>query len=325
MNSTNQKNLNLSSNSSNPIIKMSGELVKTSPTRGSTIVVAVSGGVDSMSLLHMLINTGNYKLVVAHYDHGIRAESADDAAFVAAIAKDSGVSVEIGRGMLGVRASEEEARQFRYKFLEEVVRKHRAAKIVTAHHHDDEIETAIINILRGTGRKGLTPMRHNKTIWRPLLSTRRTDIEAYANHHNLKWREDTTNHEDRYLRNYIRRNIVPKIAANSLKFKELQVILDSAEITNNHVDKHIEELLKSMTSDKGLSRKMFIHLPHTVASEIIIAWLRKSGCPVLDRKRINVLSVKAKTGRNQSRHAVSQGVYMHITNTHLQLVKMGLI
>ncbi len=312
--------MDLSAQLIKPHLQVTSPLIKP----GSVVVVAVSGGIDSMSLLHILSNC-TYKVIVAHYDHGIRAESANDAAFVCAKAKEYGMLFELGKGMLDATASEKQAREFRYKFLKSIVHKYNAATIVTAHHQDDEIETAVINILRGTGRKGLTPMRHNENIWRPFLSLRKADIEDYARAHNIAWREDATNQEDRYLRNYVRHNITPRITANAQKFEELRDVLDSVEINNKHVNERVRRLVKSMTSGDGLSRKKFINLPHTVASEIMIAWLDECGCPVLDRKRVEILTVRAKTGRDQSRYAVSKGVYMHITKTHLKVLKKGLI
>jgi tRNA(Ile)-lysidine synthetase-like protein len=121
-------------------------------------VVAVSGGVDSVVLLDALSKLPNLELVVAHLDHGIREDSIEDRRFVASLAASYGLVFEYGEGRLGSGASEATAREARYNFLRGVKMKHDAKAIITAHHQDDLIETAILNMLRGTGRKGLTSL-----------------------------------------------------------------------------------------------------------------------------------------------------------------------
>lgn len=170
-----------------------------------TYVVAVSGGVDSIVLLDKLVRRGGAKLVVAHFDHGIRVDSADDAAFVATLAKRYELEFEMRREELGPRASEAIARDRRYTFLREVAARHGDAPIVTAHHADDVIETIAINIERGTGWRGLAVL--DSDLIRPLLHVPKRVIIDYAHQHNLVWREDSTNQDTTYLRNEFRARI----------------------------------------------------------------------------------------------------------------------
>jgi tRNA(Ile)-lysidine synthase len=128
-----------------------------------TYIVAVSGGVDSVVLLHLLSKT-DCKLVVAHFDHGIRHNSHDDAAFVKSLAASYGLAYEEEKANLGPSASEDTARKARYAFLRRVTNTYHAKAIATAHHQDDVIETSIINILRGTGRNMLNK---KSTLYRP--------------------------------------------------------------------------------------------------------------------------------------------------------------
>src|SRR5688572_27728765 len=121
-------------------------------------IVAVSGGVDSMVLLHLLSQHSQSELIVAHFDHGIRPDSAEDRKLVEKTAKKYGLEFVYREGELGPGASEAEAREARYGFLQIIKVKHNAKAIVTAHHQDDMLETAIINMLRGTGRKGLSSL-----------------------------------------------------------------------------------------------------------------------------------------------------------------------
>lgn len=165
-------------------------------------VIAVSGGVDSVVLLDMLSKKPGLELIVAHFDHGIRIDSADDAEFVKNLAVKYGLPFETTREELGVNASEEFARDRRYKFLKIVAGKY-GAKIATAHHADDVIETIAINLTRGTGWRGLAGV-DLEYITRPLTHITKSEIRQYADKHDLEWREDSSNSSDKYLRNRIR-------------------------------------------------------------------------------------------------------------------------
>ena len=164
-------------------------------------IVAVSGGVDSVVLLDILSQQKNYELIIAHFDHGIRPDSHLDAEFVKALADKYNSPFELRREELGPNASEELARDRRYKFLRELADKHKA-KIVTAHHSNDVIETIAINLLRGTGWRGLAVL--DSDIIRPLKNKTKAEIIDYAKKRNLKWHDDSTNACDKYLRNRIR-------------------------------------------------------------------------------------------------------------------------
>ena len=180
-----------------------------------TYVVAVSGGVDSVVLLDALARrqtiagvdpwrgTAPGELVVAHFDHGIRDDSAEDAVFVRELAQQYGLVYESVREELGADASEELARTRRYVFLADVCRRHHG-RVVTAHHANDVAESIAINITRGTGWLGLAVM-NTALIVRPLLGVSKREILAYAHENGLKWREDSTNASDAYLRNRIRK------------------------------------------------------------------------------------------------------------------------
>lgn len=165
-------------------------------------VVAVSGGVDSVVLLDMLAKNSDHELIVAHFDHGIRPDSANDAAFVAALCQRYGVRSVTERAELGPNASEEQARLERYAFLRNVAAEY-TATIATAHHQDDMVETIAINLVRGTGWRGLAVL-NDPSIYRPLLGMRKAELYNYATKHGLEWVEDETNRSEAYLRNRLR-------------------------------------------------------------------------------------------------------------------------
>ena len=164
-------------------------------------VVAVSGGVDSMVLLDMMVRAGKRELIVAHFDHGIRSDSRLDAALVKGVAERHQLPFETKREELGPKTSEALARERRYAFLRHVAKKHNA-QIVTAHHLDDLVETVAINMTRGTGWRGLAAL--DSDIVRPLIDMEKSDLLNYAAKRNISWREDSTNASPAYLRNRLR-------------------------------------------------------------------------------------------------------------------------
>lgn len=222
-------------------------------------IIAVSGGVDSMTLLHILRAQPEIELIVAHFDHGIREDSAEDAKFVGEVAKEYGLKFETKREELGANASEDLARTRRYEFLRDVAKKHKA-KIVTAHHADDAVETVAINTHRGTGWRGLASM--DSDIVRPLLNMSKQHILEYAKKHNLKWREDSTNKSDNYLRNRIRHN-------NNLSDDEkLQILALRAD--QIRIKKEVDEEVKALIGDgPDYSRYFFTHVTPVVAVEML--------------------------------------------------------
>lgn len=228
-----------------------------------TYIVAVSGGVDSVVLLDVLAGQNSTfhiphsKLIVAHFDHGMRADSSDDEQFVAGLAKHYGLEYASERGELGAGASEDTARKARYDFLFRVKKQFGARKIITAHHQDDVIETMMINLIRGTGWRGLCSLRNTAEIVRPFLKVSQADIVAYAKSHDLKWHEDPTNQDDSYLRNSVRHELLPKADRNTwLKLYRYQCAL--AE--------QIDAELARFQSNK---RYDYIMWPEAVAAEII--------------------------------------------------------
>ncbi len=256
-------------------------------------VVAVSGGVDSMVLLDLLRQKPKLELIVAHFDHGIRPDSGEDRKLVQAIAGQYSLPFVYKKGRLGPSTSEATARDARYEFLRQVQAEHGAKAIITAHHQDDMLETAILNLLRGTGRKGLSSLGDRKDLRRPLLNWTKKDIRSYAREHNVLWREDSTNADERYLRNYIRRNILTRFSDTSRA--DLLGRITSAKKMNAEIDTLLEQDLKRQPAPDQLNRAWYLQLPYTVAKEVMATWLRRNGVTHFDRTLIDQLVVAAKT------------------------------
>lgn len=187
--------------------------------QGETVIIGVSGGVDSMCLLdilHRIQRRHSLGLVAAHLHHGLRGvEAEQDYRFVQEQASRYGVPFEGERlnatdfsRSSNVQAT---ARELRYQFYEEVAKKWNAQKIATGHHLDDQVETLLLQIFRGTGTlKGIRPVRGGRYI-RPLLDVCRQDILVYAKQRKIAHREDSSNLKTTYLRNRIRHQLVPWI------------------------------------------------------------------------------------------------------------------
>lgn len=185
----------------------------------ASLVLAVSGGADSIALLHgaaRLVATGQraWRLSVAHLDHALRPGSADDAAFVVAAATELGLAAKVRRTDVAALARdegssiEEAGRDARYRFLEEIAPA--GALIATAHTLDDVAETVLINLLRGSGLGGMAgiPARRGRVV-RPLLDERRAELRTLLDASGVAYRVDPSNADPAFLRNRVRAEVLP--------------------------------------------------------------------------------------------------------------------
>jgi len=289
-------------------------------------VVAVSGGVDSMVLLDVLSKkikdpkskSQRWSLIVAHFDHGIRPESDEDRELVERIAQQSGLEFVSESGKLGPDASEAIARNARYDFLRRVMKDKQAEGIITAHHKDDVLETVIINLLRGTGRRGMVALRSRKSIFRPFLGVTKSEILEYASEHQLAWHEDRTNMDLKYRRNYIRHQILPKMTeyhkADLLRLVEIQIKLSS------EIDRILNRLLDDQLDSHGeISRNWFIMLPHDVAREVVASWLRYHGITQHSSPLLERLVVATKTYKNGQQTDIDKNYVLRINSDKLAI------
>lgn len=179
---------------------------------GDRVVCALSGGGDSVALLHCLLSLRQeleITVAAAHFNHCLRGEESDgDEAFVRQLCADWGVELSVGRGdprSLTGESPEEAARHLRYEFLMA-----QPGLIATAHHGDDQIETVLLNLIRGTGLKGLCGMQpKNGRLVRPLLEISKEEVEKYLSENGLKCRFDSSNGADDALRNRLRHHVLP--------------------------------------------------------------------------------------------------------------------
>lgn len=260
--------------------------------QGDSIVVGVSGGPDSMTLLNILINIKNTKkmkfnLSVAHINHGIRKEADEETKYVEDFCKKNNINCYVKKEKVEQLAkqqkigTEEAGRKVRYSFFEEVIKKEKANKIATAHTANDNAETVLMNIIRGAGTSGLKGIelnRENKFI-RPLLECTRQEIEEYCKENNLQPKEDKSNKENIYTRNKIRNELLPYIekefnpniivALNRLSnlAKEENYFFEE-QVKNIYNDIKIEECLGD--NPKGENKKVILDLKKFNLQETVI-------------------------------------------------------
>ena len=285
-------------------------------------IVAVSGGIDSVVLLHKLVaqnsnpNSPNV-FVVAHFDHGIREDSKDDALFVKALAQTYDLEFVCERAELGHGASEAEAREARYVFLYKVMQAYGAEAIITAHHQDDVIETILVNVLRGTSPRGLIGYSRQNIV-RPLLDKPKSWILDYATKNNLHWHEDSTNADIEYLRNYIRLKLIPK-----LEYEHVNKLLEYRKYVSEayqEIDMLIKSLIVQITNKGELQRASFVTLPYVVQKELVATLFRIRGI-AFDAPMVEKTVIAIKTMLPQKQLQIGQGFILQARKHTLAIVK----
>ena len=268
------------------------------------LIVAVSGGVDSVVLLHQLVRADTHELIVAHVDHGIRAESADDARFVAGLAANYGLLHESTRVELGAESSEADARHARYDYLTKLAAKY-DADIATAHHLDDMVETIAINLTRGTGWRGVAVLGRRGVV-RPLLAMTKSDIYDYALTHRLEWVEDATNHTDAYLRNRLRHCTMqlPRAVKESLAVLRHHQMKLAAEI---------DEAAATMAQRTASRRHEFVMSDPDVADELLRATFVQLNLTPPTRPQRDRAIMAIKVARPGTTHQIGDGVELRFS------------
>ncbi len=253
----------------------------------SKVLLGVSGGVDSMVMLH-LFHLCRISFGVAHINYRLRGSESDGDELLVqrvckqyeivlhhtefdtqSVAKESKVSIQMA------------ARELRYKYFEQLLAENSYDYIATAHHADDNLETFFINLIRGSGIKGLggIPVKNGHII-RPLLFARREEIEAYAHQHHIEYRTDSSNHEDYYLRNRIRHHLTPiwdklhNHAAQQI-LKSMQYAAMDSELLNELGSQVLQDLVSKHPQGQALNITKL--LAYKNASALLFFWLKDKG------------------------------------------------
>jgi len=265
--------------------------------RGSSIVLGVSGGIDSVALLDALSKLQpdwNWQLVVAHLDHNVRSDSADDAQFVSALAESYGHKFFLGQ-LDGEENSEAALRQKRYEFFDTIADGVGADYIVTAHHQDDFIETTLFNVIRGADRRGLGALQKKRgQIVRPLLDMSKGQIIAYAHGRGLQWRDDSTNLDPGYTRNALRHEVLSSAPISQPHFRKnyleslshLSQIDDRINMALSEIFEHMRESC-DVPGALAINRDAFLKLSYEV-QEALLVWMLEYLRPGFELSQANL-------------------------------------
>lgn len=235
------------------------------------LVIGVSGGPDSMALLHILLTLQEKEqipsctLLVAHVNHMLRKEADEETAYVEEFCRLHEISCFVKRAKVEELAqkakmgTEEMGRNIRYQFFEEVREKEKAQKIVTAHHANDNAETVLMNILRGSGTaglKGIEPIRKNEknvVFVRPLLNCTKEEIYEYCKEKNLQPKIDKSNQENVYNRNKVRNILIPFLEKewNPNIVATLNRLSELARQENQYIERQTQKAYEDMVLEEG--------------------------------------------------------------------------
>jgi tRNA(Ile)-lysidine synthase len=286
-------------------------------------LIGVSGGRDSVVLLHWLVNLSYKKLIVCHLNHQLRGRSSlADARFVEKIALKYHVRFELESANIRALAAKQKisieiaAREARYKFFAETARRRKCKTIFLGHHADDLVETFLINLFRGAGTAGLSGMREisarriddvDVTIVRPFLGVWRKEIDIYVREHRIKFREDASNKNLNPLRNRIRHRIIPYL--EKILGRNIRPAIWRAAAIAGEEEHWIEKQLPGST-DAQFSVARLRALPVALQRRAILRWLRAQkiseiSFDVIERVRslADHDAASAKVNLSRDRHA----------------------
>jgi tRNA(Ile)-lysidine synthase len=269
------------------------------------LVVAVSGGADSLALLHILYtlqSSFGWQLHVATLDHGLRGEQgAADAAYVRQFAESLGVGVTVGKADVKMVAAQKKigieaaARTARYDFLAAVARESGVDRIVVGHHAGDQAETVLMHLLRGSGIRGLggmtsqtsVPGHDDLKLIRPLLWASRAQIETYCKEQGLSPREDATNQDTTLLRNAIRHDILPDLQKLNANIEHgLGQLANIARVENDYIEQQLHEFVARTAVQRfedyiSVNRMVFRNL-HPALQRRFITWAAREIVPHIE-------------------------------------------
>lgn len=274
--------------------------------QGATVIVGLSGGPDSVALLHLLNELKDtYKLILvaAHIDHGWRPESEKEAEFCRDMCVRLGVRIEtrkLSDLSVGVKfngSREEYARTIRRQFFAELAQQYGASAIALGHHADDQKETFFIRLVRGASLTGLVGMRpkHGLAI-RPLLCVSKQEILDYLTEHNIPYVVDQSNDSDAYLRNRIRHTLIPAFkAVDTRALMQLQETMHQLQQLEDYLTAHTDQLWQQIAqpayamaeSDGGwlVDIKQLLDLPVSMRHRLYVKWLIVADVPFVPTQR----------------------------------------
>ncbi len=310
--------------------------LKSIPDNIERLVLAFSGGLDSCVLLHLLISKSHaYSVQLWHVNHGLQESAEDMETFCNTRARDYGLEIKTSHLHLDPHAGnlESKARQARYALFERELTQ--ADCLLTAHHADDQVETFMLNALRGSGSAGLRGIAKCRAIGqsillRPLLDISRKELSTYARHNKIEWFEDPSNASDRFDRNYLRQQVVPLIKARWPGYAgsirsviEIQAETEALLEDLAAQDYTAVPNLSNQEKTDSLCKLALLKFIPARQKNLIRYWIKKNECASLPQTRLNELLNQLRTKRNTGPIIRAKGYSIRIYNQRLFIVPEG--
>jgi len=257
---------------------------------GSSVVIGLSGGPDSIFLLHQLATlqaSWDLTLIAAHLDHGWRKNSGSDLAFCRETAVQLGITFTSGTlkeyaGTMKLNGSHEEfARRVRRRFLESVAQKHGATTIALAHHADDQEENFFIRLIRGASLSGLTGMKPRNGLYiRPLLHTRKQEILNFLQNNEISYCDDPSNNSTDFLRNRIRHHVLPALHNCDTRFAtNFAATLNRLQKTEYFLETVTQETFSHISNETKINTHKLLQTPSDLRYRLLRHWLVAANVP----------------------------------------------
>ena len=301
--------------------------------KGDRVGIGVSGGVDSMSLLHFLHSISQqagFSVIAVNVNHNIRPGSRKDSAFVSKFCKENGIehvnyNVDVPsfakQQKMGI---EQAARIKRYEAFETAIKKKKLDKIALAHHAGDQAETILLNIFRGSGLTGASGMQAKRGPFiRPFLETKKEDLVAYCYRMQVPHVEDESNNDDRFSRNFIRNQVMPLLQS---EWRGVQKNIIDFGKNCRMDDEYLNSIVETswMMGEENLIRiplNLFLY-PAAIVNRIVIAGFEKIGRREnIEKKHVELVVTLALTGENGSRSDLPGGMFAVREYEHIAIVK----
>ncbi len=295
------------------------------------LVLAFSGGLDSCVLLHLLsLCPSNFKILIWHVNHGLLANAADMEGFCQGIANQYNFEFMVSHLHLNSKESnlEAKARNARYAVFEKTLNKKEC--LLTAHHADDQVETFLLNSLRGSGNAGLRGIASYKSegnfrMLRPLLNVGRAELVQYADQIKLKWFEDPSNQSDRFDRNYLRNQVIPLIRLRWSGYLDsirtvCDIQVETQQLLNELAQNDFEQCrIVIHSGSTNLNQTKLVSLSRARQKNLLRFWLQDQGYNSLPRRKLKELirQINGNAGSNPVIHASDYDIRVYQKQLYL--------
>lgn len=294
-----------------------------------TVIVGFSGGYDSMCLLDVMQKLApekNIKLIAAHYNHNWRGEIArTEQLRCEEFCEEKNIEFFTQTASIDVKKTETEARKLRYKFFEDAIKQYCADVVFTAHNYNDNAETVLYRIIKGTGVVGLRGILSKRDIfYRPLLSVTRKEIEKYCVDNGLSPNNDNSNSDTKYKRNFIRHEILPVLKKiNPEILKSLNTLAEVSSSETNIIEEYLSKLSKDMIVGNKIDLAKFKNLSKDVKQRLLYKFIYDSGFDYDYSMIKNIFNFVEEniSQKKISKYSLSNDTWLYLGDKYIEIIK----